>query len=112
MVRAIGIYRWKEGAVFDHARYRAEHLQTARALLEPLGLLRLESDEFVLGPRPGDGAIIAATYAYFESPATARAALSATGAALTESVSACTNLVPEVALGVVTTHFGGPHDDR
>src|SRR5690349_17131274 len=81
MVRVIGLYRWKRGARFDHQYYRTKHMATARDLLQPLGLLRLESDEFLVNGQPQEGAIVAATHAYFDTPGAAQAALAAAGAA-------------------------------
>jgi len=105
MVRAIGFYKWKRGARFDHQCYRTKHMATARDLLQPLGLLRLESDEFLVVGEPQEGAIVAATYAYFETPDAARAALAAAGPALLKSVSDYTDLVPQIVLSQVTAHL-------
>jgi uncharacterized protein (TIGR02118 family) len=105
MVRVTGFYRWKAGAHFDHEYYRTEHLPLAKRLLTPFGLLRLESDQFLTGPEPRDGDIIAATYAYFENAAAAREALGATGSDLLTSVPHYSNITPQLVMSVVTTHL-------
>jgi uncharacterized protein (TIGR02118 family) len=104
MVRVIGFYKWKQGARFDHQYYRTKHMATARDLLQPLGLLRLESDEFLVIGEPQEGVVIAATYAYFDTPGAARAALAAAGPALLKSVPGYTDLVPELVMSHVTVH--------
>jgi uncharacterized protein (TIGR02118 family) len=104
MVRVTGFYKWKRGARFDHHYYRTKHMPAARNLLEPLGLLRLESDEFLVSSEPREGTIIAATYAYFDSPAAAQAALAARGPELLKSVPEYTDLAPELVMSIVTTH--------
>jgi hypothetical protein len=105
MVRVIGFYKWKPGARFDHQCYRTKHMATARDLLQPLGLLRLESDEFLVIGEPQEGAIVAATYAYFATLSAAQAALAAAGPALLESVPEYTDLVPELVMSQVTAHL-------
>jgi uncharacterized protein (TIGR02118 family) len=104
MVRVIGFYKWKRGARFDHQYYRTKHMAMARDLLQPLGLLKLESDEFLVIGEAQEGVIIAATYAYFETPGAARAALAAAGPALLKSVPEYTDLLPELVMSQVTAH--------
>lgn len=105
MIRVTGFYRWKAGARFDHEYYRTEHMPFARRLLAPLGLLRLESDQFLTDPQPRDGDIVAATYAYFESAEAARAALAAAGQELLASVPNYSTLKPELVMSMVTSHL-------
>ncbi len=105
MIRVTGFYRWKAGAHFNHDYYRTEHLPFARKLLTPFGLIRLESDQFLTGPELEDGAIIAATYAYFESAAAAQEALAASGQDLLKSVPNYSNITPQLVMSVVTTHL-------
>jgi hypothetical protein len=71
---------------------------------QPLGLLRLESDEFLVTGEPQEGTIVAATYAYFDTLGAAQAALARTGHQLLESVPEYTDLVPELVMSQVTTH--------
>ena len=104
MVRVIGFYKWKRGARFDHQYYRTKHMATARDLLQPLGLLRLESDEFLVIGEPQEGVVIAATFAYFDTPSAAQAALAAAGPALLKSVPEYTDLIPELVMSQVTAH--------
>jgi uncharacterized protein (TIGR02118 family) len=105
MVRVTGFYKWKVGAHFDHDYYRTQHMPLVKQLLTPLGLLRLESDQFLAGPTPQEGDIIAATYGYFENVAAARAALAATGQDLLKSVPNYSTITPELVLSVVTSHL-------
>jgi uncharacterized protein (TIGR02118 family) len=104
MVRVTGFYKWRPGARFDHQHYRTKHMATARDLLQPLGLLRLESDEFFVIGEPQEGVVIAATFAYFETRSAAEAALAAAGPALLKSVPEYTDLVPELVMSQVTAH--------
>jgi len=105
MVRVTGFYKWKAGAHFDHDSYRTKHMPYVRQLLTPFGLLRLESDQFLTGPEPRDGDIIAATYVYFEDAAAARAALAAAGQDLLKSVPNYSTLTPELVMSIVTSHL-------
>lgn len=105
MVRVTGFYKWKAGAHFDHDYYRTTHMPLARELLTLLGLLRLESDQFLAGPELRDGDIIAATHAYFENAATAQAALAATGQDLLKSVPNYSTLTPELVMSILTSHL-------
>jgi uncharacterized protein (TIGR02118 family) len=105
MIRVTGFYRWKAGAHFDHEYYRAKHMPFVRQLLVPLGLLRLESDQFLTDPQPRDGDIIAATYAYFDSVEVAQAAMAAAGQDLLKSVLNYSTLTPGLVMSVVTSHL-------
>ena len=39
MIKVTAVYRWREGATFNHDYYHGEHMRIARAALQPLGLL-------------------------------------------------------------------------
>ena len=43
MIKVTAVYRWREGATFNHDYYHSEHMRIARAALQPLGLVRLEA---------------------------------------------------------------------
>ncbi|WP_130621063.1 EthD family reductase [Dyella amyloliquefaciens] len=104
MIRVVGFYRWKEGASFDHDYYRLEHMKLTRQVLEPHGLVRLESDRYLSARPPEDGDIVAASNAYFSTLEVAQQAMAATGALLMADVPNYTNLKPELGLCMVTTH--------
>ena len=40
MIKVTAVYRWREGATFNHDYYHSEHMRIARAALQPLGLVR------------------------------------------------------------------------
>jgi uncharacterized protein (TIGR02118 family) len=105
MVRVIGLYKWLEGASFDHDYYNKEHMEFAKEKLLPYGLIHLESDQYLsaMPPQPGD--IIAATNAYFESPEKAQAAIAAVGNDLMLDVPKYTNIRPELKMSLVTKHL-------
>jgi uncharacterized protein (TIGR02118 family) len=105
MIRVIGFYRWKEGATFDHDYYHSAHMKLTRELLQPLGLVRLESDRYLFPKPPRDGEVIAASNAYFESVEAAQTAMAAVGAQLMSDVPKYTNLTPEVRLADVSAHL-------
>jgi uncharacterized protein (TIGR02118 family) len=104
MLRVIGFYRWSKDASFDHAYYNAKHMHLTRELLTPHGLIRLESDRYLLSAPPVEGQIIAASNAYFSSVSAAQAALSAVGHLLLEDVKNYTTLKPELHFVEVVSH--------
>ena len=104
MIRVIGVYRWVEGASFNHDYYNSTHMQTTKELLSPFGLIKLESDRFVVGEPPRPGAIIAASHAYFPSLEVAKNAVASTGAALMADVPNYTDLKPELSFAMVENH--------
>ncbi len=104
MIRVTGFYRWVEGARFDHAYFNSEHGRITREALSSLGLLRLESDQFLLPNTPHVGEIVATTNAYFPDLQTAQAALATAGSVLMADVPNYTNLTPEIRLSRVSPH--------
>lgn len=104
MLRVIGIYRWADGATFNHEYYNSEHMQLTRRLLAPHGLLRLESDRYISSASPVTGDVIAASNAYFPSVDVAQAAIAAVGGDLMEDLKNYTNLRPELRFAVVSSH--------
>jgi uncharacterized protein (TIGR02118 family) len=104
VIRVIAFYRWREGATFDHDYYHSTHMKLTRELLRPLGLVRLESDRYLLTKPPRGGDVIAATNAYFETVEVAQAAGAAASAQLMNDVPKYTNLTPEVHIATVSSH--------
>ena len=104
MLRVIGIYRWAEGATFDHEYYNSEHMRLTKELLTPHGLMRLESDKYLCGTEPAAGEIIAASNAYFGSVSDAQAAIAAVGDSLMADVVNYTNIRPELRFALVSEH--------
>ncbi|WMW80586.1 EthD family reductase [Undibacterium cyanobacteriorum] len=104
MIRVTGFYRWVDGAHFDHAYFNSEHARITREALSELGLLRLESDQFLSPKGPLVGEVIATTNAYFDSLDAAQQALAKAGAVLMADVPSYTNLTPEIRLSKVTSH--------
>ncbi len=104
MLKVIGFYRWSEGATFDHEYYNSMHMRLTQRLLAPHGLVRLESDRYILSTSPVAGQIIAASNAYFSSASIAQAAMAAVGSALVADVTNYTNLKPELHFVNVVSH--------
>ncbi len=104
MLRVIGFYRWSEGATFDHEYYNSKHMRLTQRLLAPHGLVRLESDRYLLSASPVSGQIIAASNAYFSSESSAQAAMAAAGSALMADVANYTDLKPELHFVDVVSH--------
>ena len=104
MIRVTGFYRWAEGAHFDHTYFNSEHARITREALKDLGLLRLESDQFLSPQGPQNGEVIASTNAYFATLEAAQQALAKAGATLMADVVNYTNLKPEIRLSKVSSH--------
>lgn len=98
-------YRWSAGAHFDHAYYGSKHMQIARELLRPLGVVRLESNRTVLDKAPKPGTVVATATAYFASVAAAQAAVAAAGASLLADVPNYSNIRPELHISDVAVHY-------
>ncbi len=104
MVKVTALYRWFEGAQFNHAYYQREHMRITRDAVQPHGLLRLESEQ-VVNPVPAQpGQVVAATSSYFPSAAAAQAALAEAGALLRADLPHYTNIKPELHVSAVMTH--------
>ncbi len=104
MIRVTGHYYWEEGAHFDHKYYNSEHMVFTKELLNPHGLIRLESDRFLSQAAPAPGQIIAATNAYFPSLEAAQTAMMVAGPKLMADLSNYTNLTPRILFSKVTAH--------
>ncbi len=104
MIKVTALYRWREGATFNHDYYHSEHMHIARAALQPLGLVRLESDRVLYpgGPRPGQ--VVALTNAFFSDLQQAQAAAKATMAELSADIPHYTNIEPESYFAQLLEH--------
>lgn len=104
LAKVTGIYRWSEGAHFDHDYYGSTHAKLTTDLLGPLGLRRFESDRTVgaSGARPG--AVVAISNAYFATLGEAQAALAKVGAALAADLPNYTNIRPVLHISEVLVH--------
>ena len=105
MVRVTVFFLWEEGAMFDHEYYSGEHMDLMKELLLPYGLVRFESDQFLMaeGPRPGD--VITASYAYFELQANAERGMRMIGQEMLNDVPNFTSLLPQMKMSMVTSHL-------
>jgi uncharacterized protein (TIGR02118 family) len=104
MIKVTGLYRWREGAHFNHDYYHSEHMRIARAALQPLGLVRLESDRVLYPGEPRPGQVVALTNAFFASLPEAQAAARQTAAVLTADIANYTNLQPESYFAQMLAH--------
>jgi uncharacterized protein (TIGR02118 family) len=104
LAKVTGIYRWAEGAHFDHDYYATAHARLTTELLGPLGLLRFESDRTVSASAPQPGAVVATSNAYFASISEAHAALASAGGALAADLPKYTNIRPVLHFSEVWVH--------
>ena len=104
MIKITAVYRWREGATFDHDYYHCEHMRIAREALEPLGLLRLESDRVLHPGEPRPGQVVALTNAFFESLPQAQAAARQSAPALMADIPRYTNIQPESYFAQMHAH--------
>lgn len=104
MIKITAVYRWREGATFDHGYYHREHMRIARAALQPLGLVRLESDRMLYPGEPRPGQVVALTNAFFSDLKQAQAAARQTAAALMADIPNYTNIQPESYFAQMLAH--------
>lgn len=104
LAKVTGIYRWSEGAHFDHDYYGSTHATLTTELLAPLGLLRFESERTVGSGEPKPGSVVATSNAYFATLGEAQAALTTAGAALGADLSNYTNIRPVLHISEVLVH--------
>ncbi|MDP4077927.1 EthD family reductase [Acidovorax sp. A1169] len=108
MIKITALYRWHEGATFDHDYYHGEHMRIARQALGPLGLVRLESDRVMYPGPPRPGQVVALTNAFFETVEQAQAAAQQTAPVLTADVPNYTDIKPESYMAQMKAHpLGG-----
>ena len=104
MIKVTALYRWREGATFNHDYYHGEHMRIARAALQPLGLVRLESDRVLYPGEPRPGQVVARTNAFFSDLQQAQAAAKATMAELSTDIPNYTNIQPESYFAQMLEH--------
>ncbi|MFY3386122.1 EthD family reductase [Paracidovorax sp. MALMAid1276] len=104
MIKVTAVYRWHEGAHFNHDYYHSEHMRIARAALQPRGLLRLESDRVLYPGEPRPGQVVALTNAFFGDLQHAQAAAKETLAELAADVPNYTNIRPESYFAQMLQH--------
>ena len=108
MIKVTALYRWREGATFNHDYYHGEHMRIARAALQPLGLVRLESDRVLYPGEPRPGQVVALTNAFFSDLQQAQTAAKQTAAVLTADVPNYTNIEPESYFAQLNEHSLAP----
>ena len=79
-------------------------MRIARAALQPLGLVRLESDRVLYPGEPRPGQIVALTNAFFTDLTQAHTAAKATKAELWADIPNDTNIQPEPYFAQVVEH--------
>ena len=104
MIKVTALYRWREGASFNHDYYHGEHMRIARAALQPLGLVRLESDRVLYPGEPRPGQVVALTNAFFNDLEQAQTAARQTATVLMADVPNYTNIAPESYFANVHAH--------
>src|SRR5690606_15439904 len=104
MFKVTVLYRWREGARFDHGYYHGEHMRIAREALGPLGLVRLESERPLHPGEPRPGQVVALTSAFFGTLEQAQAAARQSAPALMADIPNYTDLQPESYIAQVAAH--------
>ncbi|WP_313084009.1 EthD family reductase [Pulveribacter sp.] len=104
MIKVTVLYRWREGARFDHDYYHGAHMRIARQALGPLGLARLESDRALYPGQPRSGQVVALTSAYFPTLEQAQAAARQSAPVLMADIPNYTDIEPESYLAQVAVH--------
>jgi uncharacterized protein (TIGR02118 family) len=104
MIKITALYRWREGAQFNHDYYHSEHMRIAREALAPHGLLRLESDRVLYPGEPRPGQVVALTNAFFADMQQAQAAAKQTAAALMADIPNYTDIQPESYMAQLNEH--------
>lgn len=104
MIKVTALYRWREGATFNHDYYHREHMRIARAALQPLGLVRLESDRVLYPGEPRPGQVVALTNAFFCDLKQAQIAAKQTAAELMADIPNYTNIEPESYFAQLNEH--------
>ena len=111
MVKITAVYRWFDGAQFNHDYYQREHMRITRDAVHAFGLLRLESEQVLQPVASKAGQVVAATSSYFPTPALAHAALAEAGALLSADLPNYTNIKPELHISAVRTHHAPATED-
>lgn len=104
MIKVFGIYRWEDGAKFDHEYYNTSHMEITKEALKNHGLVRLESDSFILDKEHNTGDIIAASNADFKDIDSAVKAMKEVGQVLLSDLPNYTTLKPDIKLVKVQVH--------
>ncbi len=104
MIKVTALYRWREGAHFNHDYYHADHMRIARAALQPHGLVRLESYRVLYPGEPRPGQVVALTNAFFSDLKQAQMAAKATMAELSADIPNYTNIEPESYFAQLQEH--------
>ncbi len=108
MIKVTALYRWREGAHFNHDYYHSEHMRIARAALRPHGLVRLESDRVLYPGEPRPGQVVALTNAFFSDLKQAQMAAKTTMAELSADIPNYTNIEPESYFAQLQEHAVEP----
>lgn len=104
MIKVTALYRWREGATSNHDYYHREHMRIARAALQPLGLVRLESDRVLYPGEPRPGQVVALTNALFCDLKQAQIAAKQAAAELMADIPNYTNIEPESYFAQLNEH--------
>jgi len=104
MIKVTVLYRWREGARFDHDYYHGTHMRIARQALGPLGLQRLESDRALYPGEPRPGQVIALTNAFFPTLEQAQTAARQSAPVLMADIPNYTDIEPESYFARVAQH--------
>jgi uncharacterized protein (TIGR02118 family) len=105
MIKVTSLYRWFDGAIFNHEYYNTEHMRITRNALASFGPLRMESEQVVRPANPKSGQVIAGASTWFPSMAVAESALAAALPTIGADVVNYTNIKPELIVGTVVSHL-------
>jgi uncharacterized protein (TIGR02118 family) len=105
MIKVTSIYRWFDGATFNHSYYNTEHMRITRNALASFGPIRMESEQVVGLASPKPGQVIAGASTWFPSIAIAESALAAALPTIGADVVNYTNIKPELIVSTVASHL-------
>lgn len=105
MIKVTSLYRWFDGATFDHAYYNTEHMRITRNALASFGPVRMESEQVVRPANAKPGQVIEGASTWFPSMAVAESALAAALPTIAADVANYTNIKPELLVTAVAAHL-------
>jgi uncharacterized protein (TIGR02118 family) len=110
VIKVTSLYRWFDGATFNHEYYNTEHMRITRSALVAFGPIRMESEKVARSTtvRLVPGQVIAGASTWFPSMAVTEAALAAALPTIGADLVNYTNIKPELFVSTVTAHQVAP----
>ena len=103
MIRVLVLYPNQSGSTFDHEYFTQKHIPMARQRLEPLGLVRVETEKGISAADPNAPApFVAVAHLTFNSVEAVHSAFQAVGREVMGDIPNYTNIQPQVQISEVT----------